>query len=210
MTDSQPTAGDAPRRRLKIARLIDEYGLVGVGEELERRWTASGAERMSLRDLADEFNRRLLETAMAEAGMQPLAGEVENIYRLLTDDDVSPADRTRTIRRLEREGVDVDELSSDFVTYQAVRSYLKQDRDAEYVRDDRDRTVVEAENIQQLRGRLMTVTEGKLAQLRKNDHISLGEFRLFADISVLCEDCGQRYEIGDLLERGGCDCTASE
>ncbi|WP_435197417.1 rod-determining factor RdfA [Natronomonas sp. EA1] len=206
MTDTESSGGGGSGRQLKLARLIDEYDLAGLGEELERKWTASGDERLSLRDLATLVNRRLLRSAMTEAGMQPLAGEVENVYRLLTDDEVSTADRTRTVRRLEREGVDIESLRSDFVTYQAVRSFLKRDRGAEYASDERDRTTVEAENIQQLRGRVLSVTEGKLSRLRNTDELTLGEFRLFAELSVLCEDCGQRYEAVELLERGGCDC----
>jgi hypothetical protein len=94
---------NSSQRRTKVARLIDEHGFGDIGIELERRWTAEGDERMSLRDLADYLNRRLLATAMEEHGMQPLDGEVENVYRLLTANDVSDADRTRVRRRLERE-----------------------------------------------------------------------------------------------------------
>jgi hypothetical protein len=209
MTEPESTENRSTGRRTKVARLIDEYALDGMGAELERRWTADGEERMSLRALATHFNQRLLEARMAAAGIQSLAGEVENTYRLLTDDDVSGADRTRTVRRLEREGVDVDGLRGDFVTYQAVRSYLQRDRGAEYVREEGDRTAIEAENVQRLRGRIATVTEGKLDRLRKNGDIVLGEYGLFVDLNVLCESCGQRYEVDELLERGGCDCAES-
>jgi len=209
MTDSTSTESESTGRQTKVSRLIGSYGLDSIGAELEHRWTAEGDDRMSLRALATYFNQELLRVAMREAGIQSLAGEVENTYRLLTDDDVSRADRTRTVRRLERDGVDVDSLETDFVTYQAIRSYLQNDRDAEYHRDESDRTEVEAENIQRLRGRITTVTEGKLDQLRKNGDIALGEYGLFVEMTVLCESCGQRYEVDRLLERGGCDCEAS-
>lgn len=207
MSDSDESGGDGSGRRTKVARLIDEYGFESLGPELERRWTSDGDDRLSLRALADYFNQQLLAERMADAGMQPLDGEIENIYRLLTDDDVGSADRTRTRRRLERNGVDVEGLRSDFVTYQAIRSYLKDDRGAEHATDDRPRTVVEAEHIQRLRGRATTVTEERLDQLRNGGHVRLGEFRVFAEINVFCEDCGTRYEIEELLERGGCECS---
>ena len=63
--------------------------------------------------------------------------------------------------------------------------------------------------MQRIRGRTLTVTEGKLEQLESRDHITLGNFRVFVDISVLCEDCGSQYEISDLLERCGCDCQST-
>ena len=207
MSDSDETSGGDGGRQTKVARLIDEYGLETLGPEMERRWTADGDDRLSLRALADYFNRQLLADRTAEAGMQPLDGEVENTYRLLTDDDVGSADRTRTRRRLERNGVDIESLQDDFVTYQAIRSYLKNDRGAEHTTDDRPRTVVEAENIQRLRGRATTVTEEKLKQLRSGDHVQIGDFRVFAEIRVYCEDCGTRYEIEELLDRGGCECS---
>lgn len=192
-----------------MSRLIDEYDLDGLGAELEDRWTVDSDERMGLRTLATYFNRQLLMTRMVEAGIQSLSGEVENTYRLLTDDGVSGADRTRTVRRLERKGVDCDALRDDFVTYQAIRSYLKGDRDAEYVKPDEDCTESKLENIQRLRGRVTTVTEGVLEQLLRNEEITLGEFGVLVDIAILCEECRQRYEVGELLERGGCDCEES-
>ncbi|MEE6209902.1 hypothetical protein U3A55_07030 [Salarchaeum sp. III] len=200
MTD----ADDGSRPSGKVARLIDEYDLTGLGAELEDRWTATGDRRMSLRDLADYFNRELLASVLADADAQPLDGEVENTYRVLTDDDVRSASRTRARRRLEREGVDVDDLESSFVTYQAVRSYLKDGRGAEYSPSgasvaDRRRT------IQQLQGRLQSVTESKLDSLA-GEEVTLGEFRTLVNVRVVCEDCGAQYEVSELLDRGGCDC----
>lgn len=207
MVDSGESGDSGSGRRTKVARLIDEYGLEALGPEMEQRWTADGDDRLSLRALAEYFNQQLLEAKMTDAGMQPLSGEIENTYRLLTDDDVGSADETRTRRRLERNGLDVESTQQDFVTYQAIRTYLKDHRGAEHATDDRPRTVVEGENIQRLRGRTKTVTEGRLKQLQRGDHISLGEFRVFTEINVLCEDCGTRYEVDELLERGGCECA---
>lgn len=197
-------------RRLKVGRLIEEYGLEGLGAELEERWTAEDTdERASLRELADDVNRRILTTVMSDAGMQPLDGEVDNLYRLLTEDDVSEADRTRARRRLEREGVDVEQLQNDFVTYQAVRTYLKTAREAEYTAPETSGPAETAENIQRLSGRVTTVTENKLDQLRQSGDITLGNYRILVDVTVICEDCGDQYTVGDLLERGGCSCERS-
>lgn len=207
MEPPEDTGPEASGPQLKLVRLIDEYGMEGIGAELEQRWTADDEARASLRDLAADFNQQLLAAAMAEADMQPLDGEIENIYRLLTGDDVSEGERTRTRRRLEREGVDVERLLDDFVTYQAIRTYLTKHREAEYAGPDRDPTEGGTEHIQRLRGRTATVTESKLEQLRDTDDLVLGAFRTLVDITILCEDCGGQYEVGDLLERGGCDCA---
>jgi hypothetical protein len=206
MSDRNPSNVSDSGRQLKVTRLINKYDLNGIGAEMERFWTADSGDRKSLRELAAFFNQRLLKTAMAAEGLETLDGEVENIYRLLSDNEVREADRMRTRRRLEREGVDVDELTSDFVTYQAIRSYLKDVRGAEYTPNDRDPLEREAENFQKIRGRTVSITEGKLEQLRSSDQLDLGTFRTFVENSVVCEDCGTRYEVAELLDRGRCEC----
>jgi len=149
----ESTASSRDRRR-KVARLIDEYDLQGLGAELEELWTAE-EDRKSLRELASYFNRQLLEQSLEEANVQYLDGEIENTYRLLTDDEVSSTESTRVRRRLERDGVDVDALENDFVTYQAIRSYLKDHRSAEYTPAETDPLEREATNVQKLRGRMV-------------------------------------------------------
>jgi predicted transcriptional regulator len=209
MTDESAQAEvDASRPSSKVARLIDEYELgASYGDRLEARWTDDSDERMSLRDLADLFNERLLRAAIEEQGTATVDGEVENLYRLLTDDDVSRGVRTEAQARLEREGVDVDRLDRDFVTYQAVRSYLTDYRGAEYDQpSDAARREKTVETIERLQSRVRSVVTRNLQQLRDTDRISLGQFRLFVDVDVLCEDCGAEYGARELVERGGCDC----
>jgi hypothetical protein len=206
MADADDTTDETSGRRLKLVRLIEEYDLDHIGAELERRWTAKGDDRMSLRDLADYFNRELLASELSEATSQPLSGEIENIYRLLTDDDVGDAERTRTVRRLERDGIAVADLQRKFVTYQAIRTYLTEHRGATHRTSDRPRTDVEAENLQKLRGRTASVTEQKLSQLHSTDDIALGDFLVQVQVTVLCQDCGSRHDVSTLLDRGGCRC----
>jgi hypothetical protein len=198
----------APRPSNKVARLIEAYDLgEELGDRLEDSWTSDGNERMSLRDLADLFNRRLLSEAMEQAGMSTVDGEVANFYRLLTDAEVSSGKRTEAVARLKRNAVDVDQLQRDFVTYQAIRSYLQEYRDATYEQaDDADPVDSAIETIQRLRARIRSVTDGTLERLRDTGRISLGSFRLFVDVDVLCEDCGVQYSVMELLDRGGCEC----
>lgn len=200
--------GDGKGRRSKVVRLIDKYGLDGIGDELEANWTARDPdERRSLRDLADDFNQRVLQVALTEAGVQPIDGEVENIYRLLTDDGVSSADRTRAVRRLQRDGIDVDDLQSDFVSYQAIRTYLIDHRDAEYSTESVQLESVR-DRIQRLRSRTETVAQSQLEQLGTADELDVGSLRTTASIQVLCEECGTQFDAATLLERGACHCPS--
>jgi hypothetical protein len=206
MDDSTEVSTSKRDRQSKVARLIDKYELDGMGAELEKLWTAD-EDRQSLRDLADYFNHHLLRHSLNNANIQQLEGEVENTYRLLTADDISSAESTRVQRRLERDGVDVNALNTDFVTYQAIRTYLKDHRGAEYTPAETDPIKRETTNLQKLRGRMVSVTEGKLEQLRSSEALQLGDFRTIAEIQVICEDCNTQYDALELLEQGGCACS---
>lgn len=191
----------------KVARLIDEYDLGGLGAELEARWTADRDDRMSLRDLADFFNQRLLERRLVEQGTTALNGDVETTYRNLTGDDVSAGVRTETRNRLAEGGLDVAELERDFVTYQAVRSYLREWRGVEYERpSDAAKLNRDRETIQRLLTRAQSVTEDRLEALRNTDRIALREFEVFVDARVLCQECGRQHTIAELFDQDGCDC----
>jgi len=198
-TDSRPSS--------KVARLISEYGLDGLGEELEVRWTGDGVERSSLRDLADYFNERLLERALIDAGMAALDSDVSTTYRNLTDDDVSTGVRTDARNRLESNGVDVDGLESDFVSYQAIRSYLTEYRDAEYRRlSDEEKVEKDLQSIQRLMTRTLSVTEERIEKLAQTGRIDADEFEVLLDVQVLCGSCGEQYPISEFLDDRGCGC----
>ncbi|MFC7075332.1 rod-determining factor RdfA [Haloarcula halophila] len=191
----------------KVARLIDEYGLDGLGADLEARWTGEGAERMSLRDLAEFFNKRLLEQLLLDAGMSALESDVRTTYENLTGDDVSTGVRTDTRNRLERNGIDVEDLEQDFVTYQAIRSYLKDWRGAEYEGlSDQEKIEKDLESIQRLMTRTLSVTEERIEKLRDTDRIDIDDFEVFLDAQVLCQQCGTQYTVATFFEQGGCSC----
>nr|WP_254533591.1 rod-determining factor RdfA [Natrinema gelatinilyticum] len=114
---------------------------------------------------------------MTDAGMSTLSGEVSNMYRLLTADDVSSGNRTEARKRLEQNGLDIAQLERDFITYQAMRSYLKDYRGAEYHRNSETTRLEDTvAAIQRLQARTRSVAEKNLTQLRKTGQISLGEF----------------------------------
>jgi hypothetical protein len=62
----------------------------------------------------------------------------------LTGDDVSSGQRAEARNRLRREWVDVDALETDFIAYQAIRSYLKEYRGANYERPEDEHRVENA------------------------------------------------------------------
>lgn len=196
-----------PDRRSKVGRIIAERHLGGMGEDLERRWTGDGREQSSLRELADYFNRRVLREAMDEQNVEVLDGEVENFYELLTGDDVSGGMKVQTERRLERNDIDVDQLKNDFVSHQAIHTYLRKYRGAEATSNDSEDKVQETRTtIQQLRSRVQAVTETSLEALRTANELTIGSFDVYVDVRVSCNDCQSQYSVGELLDRGRCQC----
>jgi len=202
MSDTQD---DLPSN--KVARLLREYELDGIGEELEARWTADGDERMSLRDLASYFDKRLLERRLTRAGLSTLEADVETTYRNLTSDDVSAGVRSDTRVRLQQNGVDVDALEQDFVTYQAIRSYLKEYREATYQQaSDEKKIAKDKESIKRLVSRTRSVTADRLEKLSETDRIAIDDFEILLDMQVLCQECGSQYSVDELLNARGCSC----
>lgn len=190
----------------KVSRVIEEYDLDGLGAVLVDRWTGEGDERASLRELAEFFNRRVLERAMEDAGMNPLRGEAENLYELLTGEGVSGGMRTQAVKRLEQAGIDVDRLKGDFVTHQTIHTYLTKHRGVNLPEEEAKGVENDVRTIRRLQNRLQAVTESTLERLQNAERLSLGSGNVIVEVSVICEQCGARYDPGELLETGSCDC----
>lgn len=213
MTDSEPdSAGAADACGCKVGRGIEAFELSEANDELAARWRGDGRDRQSLRELATYFNRELLRAAMDRAGTTPLDGEVENVYRLLTDDDVSSGVRTQTRRRLADAGVPVEEVESQFVSHQTIHTHLtdcldvsRSDREA----DPAERRRADRDRIRALQTRTEVVTADTVERLREADALDLGAFDVLVDVTVLCGECGAQYDVADLLDAGGCDCQRS-
>ncbi len=198
---------DEPDTHYKVGKILSEYDLLELHDQLPDLWLGESTESTSLRDLADRINVAVLRQAMEAAGADPLEGEAENAYRLLTGDDVSAGVRTQQRNRLQRTGVDVDQLESDFVTHQAVYTYLTTALDiSKEQADDTDPLEKHEQRIQRLRSRTVAVTENSLDDLSAAGDLTLGSFDTIVDIRVYCQDCQTQFDLTDLLEAGGCNC----
>ncbi len=196
-------------RQTKVERVLEAYDLAAWGDRLEAEWLGEGTDRTSLRDLAAELNRAVVRAALEEAQGSVVSGDVESAYRAIAGDDVAESERVRKRRALEREGVDVDALDRDLVSHQAVHTYLKQVRDAEFQRPDDDRVARKSATIQRLAGRTRAVTASTLDELAAADHLRDRNYDVVVDLRIVCNDCGRDYSVDDLLEAGGCDCGAT-
>ncbi len=200
MANDERTAPTSGGRPSKVARLIEEYNLNGLGDELVAHWTGAKAQRKSLRELADFFNKRLIEHQLREAGETPIAGEPANYYRLLTDDDVSSGTRVQATQQLSATGIDIEALQNAFVSRQAIHTYLTSERDIEYQRTESTMTD-RIRTINRLKGRLTSVTQDALDTTADEP-----DPQVTVLVQVECPNCGRQLAAAEYLA-DGCRCT---
>lgn len=210
-SDERTEDGESGGRevRSKVSRLIEKYGIHELRDELPKRWLGDGRPRESLRDLAELFNQHLLKAAIELTDGQIIDGEVENLYRLLSDDSVTESARAQAETKLDRMGVDPTSVRREFVSHQAIHTYLTKYRGIEAPVDHdspSDSTKKRSEAINRLRSRLTAVSQRSLENLRKSGQINLDSFEVIVGVRVYCNDCGSTYDVTELLEQGGCEC----
>lgn len=201
MGDDGGTTGQS-----KIERVIETYGLDGIGDELERRWTGVDGDSESTRDLATYFNCRVLETAIERSDVTVVSEDVTELYEALTDESVE-SDSTLVRSRLQRGGLDIEVVESAFVSHQTIYRYLTDQRGAtQSTPSDEERLDNGSKRIQRLQGRTTAVTTETIESLERHDLLTVGQFDVLHDVQILCRDCGRSYDVTTLLEQGHCDC----
>jgi DNA-binding transcriptional ArsR family regulator len=187
----------------KVGRVAERRALSDLDDDLVERREREGA---SLRDLKAQFNRRVLRAAMERAGMAPLDGEVANTHRLLTDESVSAGERTRTQRRLQREGVDVESVRDDFVSHPTVGTHLRECLGVAAREESRDAVEAARERAFKMEGRAEAVVEDAIEGLVERGAVAGGDLSVVVDTRITCTVCGCQRDVGAFLDGDGCDC----
>ena len=203
---TNPCAASTPC--CKVGAVAEAYGLVDLDAVLHERWTAQTG-RSSVRELADYVNRRVLRSVLSEEHEGTLAGEVENYYRLLTDEDVSGGMRAETRNRLRDRNVDVETVEDDFLSHQTVYRHLTGCLDA--TRNDPptdSETAVRAGlgTIRALQRRTEAVASSTLDRLGRAGHFDVGEIDVLVDVVVTCRGCGDQLPLSESLAGRSCRC----
>jgi hypothetical protein len=190
----------------KLDRVAEKWELSALDDRLQSRRT----EGDSLRDLEQYVNTRVVRAAMQATGMDAIDGEASNLYRLLTDDSVSTGKRVTVESRLERNGVDPESLRSDFVSYQTVRTHLRDCLDVATSRDTDLDTDEARTTVHKLLSRTEAVTERTLERLETAGRLTIPQPSVSVSLRVSCSACGDDYTFSQLLARGGCSCRTQE
>jgi len=191
------------REGCKIDSVAEEWGVTAVDEQLQERWS----DGESLRSLEELFNERVLRAALTAAGIETIDGESSNLYRLLTDDDVTAGKRIDAESRLRRNGVDPDAIRDDFVSYQTVRTHLNE---CLGVQTARESTFTEADarsTVYKLVSRTESVALRTIERLCGQEQLSITAPSVTVSVRVACSECNDEYTFSTLLDAGTCSCA---
>lgn len=189
----------------KVGRIVEQYELADINDELATRWRGDDGESLSLRSLERLFNEAVLAAALQDADVEMIRGEVENLYHLLTDDTVSSGDRTQVENRLERDGVDVETVRSNFVSHQSIHTHLRDCLSVEKDSTPKDPIKSARDTVYAMENRTGKVAQNHLQRLADGE-IAIADYDIFTEVTVSCSACGRHHEFGELLANGGCDC----
>ncbi|MDF9748486.1 rod-determining factor RdfA [Natrinema salsiterrestre] len=206
MTDNDTKKTEAACE-CKLGRVSEKYGFTNLDETLIKSWTGDDDEQRSTRELATYVNQKILETALTNADIPPREGEIENTYRLLTSDDVTSGTRVQTRNELQRDGVPVDQVESDFVSHQTVYNHLTKCLDTSIeTPSDEERLEKSTQELSALQNRTAAVTSDRVDRLDQSGILEIGEFNVNVSVKVTCEDCFQEYTVRELFQQRSCDC----
>lgn len=199
MSDPGQTASAAC---CKVGRTARRYDL----DRLDRRVRDRRRDGDSLRDLERVVNEAVLGAALRDADAD-VVGDVGAVYESLTGDDASAGERAEVRERLASAGVDVERVTDDFVSYQTVRTHLRECLDVD---TDRGGDITRADargTVEWARSRSEGIIERTLERLADRDGFRAGSLDVSGVVRVTCGDCGASYPVEEFLDRGGCDCS---
>lgn len=182
----------------KVCRVLDERDMERYEDRLVDQWQANKPQRKGYRQLTGWLNTMMLRREMDRAGLSTLGNEPESKYERLHDDDETVAAEVRT--DLRNEGIDVEKLDADFVSYGVVRTHIKEclglDRDVESTDWEKDAIEYTREHAT---GKLENavrslVGKGKLS--------ACGDIDVHVTLEVECEGCHSRVPVDRALRRG--------
>lgn len=132
----------ASRQRCKVDRALEKYDLDTVitgndtiNEYLLVRWNGTdGRSAEGYRPLTDWFNKRLLKYAYDEGGRDATGTRLQSEYDVLTGDDELV--REEVADDLRMDGIDVDGVLDDMISWSTMRHHMKSCLEGEKDRPD--------------------------------------------------------------------------
>lgn len=167
-------------------------------DRLVEQWRAEDPQRKGYRQLATWLNTLMLRREMDRAGLSTLGDEPDSKYERLTGDDETVAAGVRT--DLRNQGIDVERLEADFVSYGVVRTHL---RECLGVEREVEPAEWEADAIEFAHERATErLDEAVRSLVNKDELTACGDVTVHVSFEVECEGCHSRVPVERALRRG--------
>jgi hypothetical protein len=191
----------------KIDRVVADYDLhsadprhESIHEGLRRRWRGEGGhDGAGYRTLTTWFNQRLLRAASRAAGRDVPAARLEYEYDALTGED--DLVRAEVGERLAADGVDVEAVREDFVSWGTMRTHLTDCLDG--AKPSADPADWERKSIEIARSVAAAKVETALSSLgTKGEIADADRVGVHVGIELQCPDCPTRAPLAIARDRG--------
>lgn len=191
----------------KVCKVLGERDIEHYNDRILSQWQGDESQRKGYRQLAEWLNVTLLRREMDQVGLPTLGEEATSKYERLQSDEASA---TEVANMLEREGVDVDGLESDFVSYGVVRTHITECLGAEY--EKTGESDWEKETIDIARDRANDkIREAVVSLVNKEKIQSSNDLEVHLSVELECESCQSRVPLGRAIRRGRvCQCESAE
>lgn len=191
----------------KVCRVLGERDIEHYNDRILSQWQGDGPQRKGYRQLATWLNVTLLRREMDEVGLPTLGEEAASKYERLDADEAS-ASEVKSM--LEREGIDVERLQSDFVSYGVVRTHITECLEAEYEKTGDSQW--EQESVDIARDRATDKIREAVVSLVNKEKISAStDLEVHLSVELECESCQSRVPLRRAIHRGRvCHCDSPE
>ena len=190
----------------KVCRVLSERDFEHYDERLLSEWRGDTDQRKGYRQLAEWLNVTLLRREMDKVGLSTLGNEARSKYDRLQSDDTQASE---VAHMLSREGIDVDQLRSDFVSYGVIRTHITECLGAEYEPEEsgeweRDSIEIAREHAEEKIG------EAVQSLVHKGKFDAGGEMSAHVAVELECDECHTRVPLERVQRRGYlCTCTTA-
>lgn len=172
-----------------------------VDDRLLTRWTgADGRSADGYKTLTEWFNKRLLKQAYDEQGRETVGTRLDSEYDVLTgDDDLA---RQELADDLADDGVDVEQLTENMVSWSTMRHHLQDCLNGEKEKAQAT-TDWERESIDIARNIAEEKVGDSLRSLASKGKLpGADEAEIDVDVKLSCPECPTRISVTGALERG--------
>lgn len=183
------------------APTVPDPGYESVDDYLVARWTgADGRSADGYKALTEWFNKRLLKRVYETHGRDTVSVHLDREYEVITGD--GDIERDELAADLAVDGLDLDEIETEFVSWSTMRHHLKGCLEAEKDTPSAE-TDWEANTVQMARDRAAEKARSVLSSLASKDRLRDAD-RAHVDVQVKlsCPDCSVRVPFEDAVERG--------